>query len=355
MIYTVDCSGDDIDKPIECYNENKKSKYKIQLNEFIGKGSYGSVYMAKDGNKYIVAKIQKYEKGNKINKESLENEIIMTEYIRSLNLSYVVEILGYSWISTNKYIYGIIFMEKLEKTLKIYESEFISNDMSSILLQGPLLFYINQTLIILKDLHTKNIFHADNHLSNFMIDSNKNVKIIDFGLLLTTNLEELKSIANSLGLKFYIQDRLILLLELLLIRVKNNNLKSKIINFNECKKKDYQKLIDKHIKIIKCVLGKYDYWILAMSMNFEQFIKFKGEILESMKSDENCKSEDENDNKLINELVFDMLRYNYKIFDINETNQKKINQRKIALKLFFFEFKNILQHNKFEKLFSRYI
>jgi serine/threonine protein kinase len=295
----------------------------------------------------------------------------MTEYIKSLNLSYVVEdirslpinlsyvveILGYSWISTNKYIYGIIFMEKLEKTLKIYESEFISKDMSSILLQGPLLFYINQTLIILKDLHTKNIFHADNHLSNFMIDSNKNVKIIDFGLLLTTNLEELKSIAKRLGLKFYIQDRLILLLELLLIRVKNNNLKSKIIDFNECKKKDYQKLIDKHIKIIKCVLGKYDYWILAMSMNFEQFIKFKGEILESMKSDKNCQSDDKNDNNniLINELVFDMLRYNYKIFDINETNQKKINQRKIALKLFFFEFKSILQHDKFEKLFSRYI
>jgi predicted Ser/Thr protein kinase len=73
MIYTVDCSGDDIDKAIECYNENYESKYKIPLNKFIGKGSYESVYMAKDGNKYIVAKIQKYEKGNKINKESLEN------------------------------------------------------------------------------------------------------------------------------------------------------------------------------------------------------------------------------------------------------------------------------------------
>ncbi len=78
-----------------------------------------------------------------------------------------------SWICKDPYI-GVIIMPALQRTLEdILRDSTVKDEEKD--------EYIKDAFRILHILNGSNIFHRDSHLSNFMVDSNKMLKIIDFG------------------------------------------------------------------------------------------------------------------------------------------------------------------------------
>lgn len=78
-----------------------------------------------------------------------------------------------SWICKDPYI-GVIIMPVLQKTLgDVLKDNTVPEEEKK--------KYIKKAFSILHILHKNNIFHRDSHLANFMVDSNKKLKIIDFG------------------------------------------------------------------------------------------------------------------------------------------------------------------------------
>ena len=200
-IIEVDCSyiNEDLNykEIIECYNTLSYSKLCTKLDKIFiinekkkGSGAYGAVYdaMIIDTNDESVpytictVKIQSYKKDDDKAKQELINEIIATEYLRSLELDYIPEIYGYNWINTKNHIFGLIFMEKLDETLgtkidKINLDKELHTKNDEIEKLNNL---INKSYDILLYLHKKGIYHCDAHFNNYMINKSGKLFIIDY-------------------------------------------------------------------------------------------------------------------------------------------------------------------------------
>lgn len=138
--------------------------------EIVGEGRYGIVYLVEDedSHKYIVKQLKKDTLEE--NKDELFYEI---ETLKSLDspkfpkfISTIDEdILGY----VLEYIDGIVF----EDLLFIESKEFVKDEIYQI---------ANQLLDIVDLLHEKNIVHRDIRPPNVILNQNKELVLIDFGL-----------------------------------------------------------------------------------------------------------------------------------------------------------------------------
>lgn len=177
---------------LECYNQKSKNKCKIDTSQEIGSGAFGIIYNAKltlntDFDKDIAVKIQWYNKNDESTKQDITNEILITDHLKDLktkdsSIKYIPEFYGYNWINTKNYIFGLIFMEKLSKTLDDYIIKMI--EISN---YDAIKLTIEKVLNIILDLNKNNIFHNDIHFGNFMFNSHNRLKIIDYGLTITLN------------------------------------------------------------------------------------------------------------------------------------------------------------------------
>lgn len=158
----------------------------ISLNDLfylkiLGKGRFGLVCMVHNRKNIYTLKAIKYK--NIVNKSTFTN-------FKSYNLS--------KFLMNEKNIKLMLdhpFIEKTVKTLKnddflFFLNEFINGkNMHDYILDrkgfknlDETRFYTACLLLILEYLHKKNICHRDFQPSNFMIDKNGYVKLIDFGI-----------------------------------------------------------------------------------------------------------------------------------------------------------------------------
>jgi serine/threonine protein kinase len=127
-------------------------------------GTYGEIYMANKVNNNNVYALKKYkvvEKYDYIPFDILK-EILILQHLNNLKLDCVVKMYGV--IIDNYDIY--LVLENL------YPIDFISNPYT----------FITETIEAFTKLHNAGILHNDIKKCNIMCDSDKNIKIIDFGL-----------------------------------------------------------------------------------------------------------------------------------------------------------------------------
>jgi len=88
------------------------------------------------------------------------------------NISRVYDIFEYN----NKYC---LVLDYYTKTLQQVKGEIFANNANYILI---ILNYIKELIVIIRDVHNKNIIHRDIKPSNICLNSNNKVVLIDFGL-----------------------------------------------------------------------------------------------------------------------------------------------------------------------------
>ena len=359
-IRTLDCSGNNLNEVIKCYNDDPETYCKINIDKKIGEGSYGSIYEAKFNNEEIAVKIQSYEKGNDTEKENLTNEILMTEYLRSLDLDYVVKVYGYSWINTDKYVYGLIFMEKLKSQLSNY---LIENDNNAQTVKDILF----RAIEILSKLHECKIFHSDSHIGNFMFNCENKLKIIDYGFTIIDKLK-LNAIKNKLGLEYTIPNRVDYILIRLSERIPTIEVRKKTHGYEASRKRidnisvnnpDYKTELEKKYKeVIYNILEKFDYYLFYASIENNSLNQnssnFNNELDKAIINEIQSKykySKLNNYNlELSTKILFNLVHDIYKIFfnfsELTEIGRITNLRRRRFEKLFKEELINLLKPSK---------
>ena len=162
---------------------NSTTKFKSLDNEYkidaiIGKGAFGTVVKAKrrKDDKLVAVKILQKDY-NRLNTLALiRNEIDIIKYIKSLDLDGVVK------------TYDIIEQFDIVCLIQEYADggslgDYVLHRQQSNTDDIDIIYSIVYQLInTIKNFHKYGIIHRDLKCDNVMLDSNKNVKIIDFGL-----------------------------------------------------------------------------------------------------------------------------------------------------------------------------
>ena len=162
---------------------NSTTKFKSLDNEYkidaiIGKGAFGTVVKAKrkKDDKLVAVKILQKDY-NRLNTLALiRNEIDIIKYIKSLDIDGVVK--TYDIIEQFDIVY--LIQEYAEGgSLGDYVLHRQQSNTDDIDIIYSIVYQLINTI---KNFHKFGIIHRDLKCDNVMLDSNKNVKIIDFGL-----------------------------------------------------------------------------------------------------------------------------------------------------------------------------
>lgn len=178
---------------------NLNAKYRIIKK--IGIGGMSRVFLAVDKikNTKVAVKIfyPDFSVDFDIAKQRFKNEIEIT---RKINSQHIVKILDFNYLETEKYIVmeyveGCDLMMFLEKHGPLEENFAI--DIGIKILKG------------LYDIHQKGIYHRDIKSSNILIDQNKRIKIIDFGISLDEKTQRYTKENNIIGSPHYLAPEII--------------------------------------------------------------------------------------------------------------------------------------------------
>ncbi|XP_047334333.1 mitogen-activated protein kinase kinase kinase 1-like [Impatiens glandulifera] len=177
-----------ISKPVYYYNSpNRKFKPSIttwQKGEFLGSGSFGTVYegFTEDGFFFAVKEVSLLDQGSQ-GKQSiyqLEQEILLLSQFKHEN---IVQYLGTYKDDSKLYI----FLELVTKGSlgRLYQKYDLRDSQVSA--------YTRQILSGLNYLHQRNVIHRDIKSANILVDASGAVKLADFGLAKATKLNDVKS------------------------------------------------------------------------------------------------------------------------------------------------------------------
>ncbi|KAI7737730.1 hypothetical protein M8C21_029629 [Ambrosia artemisiifolia] len=171
--YSVSPNG-----PLKCSIRN------WQKGEYLGRGSYGTVYEAytEHGVFFAVKEVSLLEEGSQ-GKQSilqLEQEISLLSQFQHEN---IVRYLGTDTGDGKLYI----FLELVTKgsLANLYHKYCLRDSQVSA--------YTRQILSGLNYLHERNVVHRDIKCANILVDANGSVKLADFGLAKATKLNDIKS------------------------------------------------------------------------------------------------------------------------------------------------------------------
>ena len=145
--------------------------------KLLGKGSYGSVYLAKNQknpkiDEYVA--IKKFYINDKTSYKSFKNEL---KILKKIDNKYLVKIFDY--FQDSEYMY-IVMEYAPEGDLEEYiGSKYNKGKLVSNKFIDTVLYQINEGLSVL---HKKNIIHRDIKTSNILVFNENLVKITDFGV-----------------------------------------------------------------------------------------------------------------------------------------------------------------------------
>ena len=170
-----------------------------RIVKLLGKGAYGSVYLAKDKNNENVA-IKKFYMCDSNSYNSFKNEIKILKKIKS---KYLIKI--YDYYKEGQYMYMVMeyaphgdldnYIKKINQYPKKINNKFVDN----------IIFQLSRGL---DDLHKNKIIHRDIKTSNILIFNNNQIKITDFGV--SKMLETNKLVAySSIGTPYYMPPEMI--------------------------------------------------------------------------------------------------------------------------------------------------
>ncbi|KAL2339840.1 hypothetical protein Fmac_007780 [Flemingia macrophylla] len=159
-----------------------------QKGEFLGGGSFGSVYegISDDGFFFAVKEVSLLDPGNQ-GKQSiyqLEQEIALLSQFEHEN---IVQYYGTEMDESKLYI----FLELVTKgSLRSLYQKYTLRD-------SQVSAYTRQILHGLKYLHDRNVVHRDIKCANILVDASGSVKLADFGLAKATKLNDVKSMKGT--------------------------------------------------------------------------------------------------------------------------------------------------------------
>ncbi|KAK7351146.1 hypothetical protein VNO77_10376 [Canavalia gladiata] len=159
-----------------------------QKGEFLGGGSFGSVYegISDDGFFFAVKEVSLLDQGNQ-GKQSvyqLEQEIALLSQFEHEN---IVQYYGTEMDESKLYI----FLEFVTKgSLRSLYQRYTLRD-------SQVSSYTRQILHGLKYLHDRNVVHRDIKCANILVDASGSVKLADFGLAKATKMNDVKSFKGT--------------------------------------------------------------------------------------------------------------------------------------------------------------
>ncbi|TKY74319.1 Mitogen-activated protein kinase kinase kinase 1 [Spatholobus suberectus] len=159
-----------------------------QKGEFLGGGSFGSVYegISDNGFFFAVKEVSLLDQGNQ-GKQSiyqLEQEIALLSQFEHEN---IVQYYGTEMDESKLYI----FLELVTKgSLRNLYQKYTLRD-------SQVCAYTRQILHGLKYLHDRNVVHRDIKCANILVDASGSVKLADFGLAKATKLNDVKSMKGT--------------------------------------------------------------------------------------------------------------------------------------------------------------
>nr|KYP40509.1 Mitogen-activated protein kinase kinase kinase 1 [Cajanus cajan] len=159
-----------------------------QKGEFLGGGSFGSVYegISDDGFFFAIKEVSLLAQGNQ-GKQSiyqLEQEIALLSQFEHEN---IVQYYGTEMDESKLYI----FLELVTKgSLRSLYQKYTLRD-------SQVSAYTRQILHGLKYLHDRNVVHRDIKCANILVDASGSVKLADFGLAKATKLNDVKSMKGT--------------------------------------------------------------------------------------------------------------------------------------------------------------
>lgn len=177
-----------------------------QIISKLGEGGYGIVYKAREKGTNNIVTIKKTKKIDQDNEAklpiSITNEIDILNQLKGLsNIIKLKEILN---DKLNDCVYMIYdyYEYDINDLINKYDTLSVEQIKS----------YFKQMLISLKNVHSKGYIHQDIKPSNFLVSSNNEIKLIDFGLSKKINNENIisQNKINIVGTLKYIAPEIIL-------------------------------------------------------------------------------------------------------------------------------------------------
>ena len=179
IFFDNESSLDLINTTIKKITKYKSLNDEYEIGDIIGKGSFGTVMKATHKLTSKVVAIKKLDKNySKLDVIStIRSEVDIIKYLRSLDCAHVVSTVDI--VDDLDSIY--IIQEFVEGgTLKNY---ILMRNVSSIEHEMEHIYkIISQLILVISFLHRFGIIHRDLKCDNIMLDSEGNVKVIDFGL-----------------------------------------------------------------------------------------------------------------------------------------------------------------------------
>jgi len=153
-------------------DNNKKKETQFILGKKIGQGTFATVRLATHikTNEIVAIKILDKEKMKEIDKIRSNREIKILKKMRHRNIVHL-----YNDINTEKLIYLIMEYVKGKELLAYINEKNKLNENESC-------YYFQQIISGIEYLEKLKIVHRDIKLENIIIEDNKNIKILDFGL-----------------------------------------------------------------------------------------------------------------------------------------------------------------------------
>jgi 5'-AMP-activated protein kinase catalytic alpha subunit len=153
-------------------DNNKKKETQFILGKKIGQGTFATVRLATHikTNEIVAIKILEKEKMKEIDKIRSNREIKILKKMRHRNIVHL-----YNDINTEKLIYLIMEYVKGKELLTYINEKNKLNENESC-------YYFQQIISGIEYLEKLKIVHRDIKLENIIIEDNKNIKILDFGL-----------------------------------------------------------------------------------------------------------------------------------------------------------------------------
>lgn len=170
-----------------------------QIIDYIGKGSFGTVYRCEHGSKeyaikifnldYVFHEFRNHGDNNRITRE--------IEALKRANHKNIIKFIDNGFYEENKQTYVYVVMEYLKgKELKEYiNSETISLDTAKSIFQD--------IVSGLEEIHKNGIIHRDLKPENIFITDNSTVKILDFGLSKLINFSSITNTGDMIGSPLY--------------------------------------------------------------------------------------------------------------------------------------------------------